>query len=130
MTATTDKISNPAGWHEDPNDASQLRYWDGEQWTDHYAPKPPTAGTRDDRKTNNSLAGLGWVTAFLLPFVGFIIGLVLANKGDSRGSNIAWTSVLVFIVVGLLIVFVGGAAVDDYAECIERAETIREMNRC
>ncbi len=28
----------PAGWYADPNDASQLRYWDGSVWTDHFAP--------------------------------------------------------------------------------------------
>ena len=27
----------PAGWHPDPNDPTQLRYWDGTQWTDHRA---------------------------------------------------------------------------------------------
>src|SRR4051812_19470539 len=34
----------PAGWHPDPDDSTQLRYWDGTQWTDHRhpaaAPKP------------------------------------------------------------------------------------------
>ena len=27
----------PAGWYEDPTDASRLRYWDGSAWTDHHA---------------------------------------------------------------------------------------------
>lgn len=27
-----------AGWYPDPEDASQQRYWDGQQWTDHRAP--------------------------------------------------------------------------------------------
>jgi hypothetical protein len=30
----------PPGWHDDPNDPSSLRYWDGTAWTDHRAPKP------------------------------------------------------------------------------------------
>jgi hypothetical protein len=42
----------PAGWNPDPDDATKLRYWDGQQWTDHYAPAaapnpvtaPPAAG--------------------------------------------------------------------------------------
>ena len=29
----------PAGWFEDPQNPSQLRYWDGAQWTNHYHPK-------------------------------------------------------------------------------------------
>jgi hypothetical protein len=33
----------PAGWHTDPEDSSQYRYWDGRRWTDHRAAKfaPP-----------------------------------------------------------------------------------------
>jgi hypothetical protein len=30
----------PAGWYADPNNAMQLRWWDGLQWTEHYAPNP------------------------------------------------------------------------------------------
>jgi hypothetical protein len=30
-----------AAWYPDPEDATQLRYWDGEQWTEHRAPAQP-----------------------------------------------------------------------------------------
>ncbi|SDQ25788.1 DUF2510 domain-containing protein [Microbacterium sp. cf332] len=30
----------PAGWHPDPSGQHQLRYWDGQQWTDHVSPYP------------------------------------------------------------------------------------------
>jgi len=30
----------PAGWYADPDDASQLRWWDGSIWTSHYSPLP------------------------------------------------------------------------------------------
>jgi uncharacterized membrane protein YhaH (DUF805 family) len=30
----------PAGWYDDPWDASQIRWWDGEQWTGYAAPHP------------------------------------------------------------------------------------------
>lgn len=33
----------PAGWFPDPSDVSQLRYWDGAQWTAHVAPAVPAA---------------------------------------------------------------------------------------
>ena len=37
----------PAGWYDDPEHAGQHRYWDGDQWTEHRAPKePPPAGGR------------------------------------------------------------------------------------
>ncbi|MEZ5184763.1 MAG: DUF2510 domain-containing protein [Candidatus Nanopelagicales bacterium] len=31
-------MSTPAGWYPDPEQAGQQRYWDGQQWTDNYAP--------------------------------------------------------------------------------------------
>ena len=31
----------PANWYPDPHDASQLRYWDGAQWTEHRHPVTP-----------------------------------------------------------------------------------------
>ena len=33
----------PAGWFPDPEDAGQLRYWDGAAWTDHRHPAEPAA---------------------------------------------------------------------------------------
>lgn len=33
----------PAGWHDDPDDPTSLRYWDGTRWTDHRTPKQPAA---------------------------------------------------------------------------------------
>lgn len=32
-------MSQQAGWYDDPQDESNLRYWDGVQWTDHTSPK-------------------------------------------------------------------------------------------
>jgi hypothetical protein len=26
---------NPAGWHPDPQGQAALRWWDGQQWTEH-----------------------------------------------------------------------------------------------
>ncbi len=31
----------PAGWHPDPAGSGRLRYYDGRQWTDHYAARHP-----------------------------------------------------------------------------------------
>ena len=30
----------PANWYRDPEDANQLRYWDGAGWTEHRSPMP------------------------------------------------------------------------------------------
>ncbi|MXG90083.1 DUF2510 domain-containing protein [Nocardioides flavescens] len=32
----------PAGWYADPQDATQLRWWDGAAWTEHCSPRPAT----------------------------------------------------------------------------------------
>ena len=29
----------PAQWYVDPNDATQWRFWDGEQWTNNVSPR-------------------------------------------------------------------------------------------
>ena len=36
--------STPAGWHPDPQGQAALRYWDGQQWTEHTNDGQPTAG--------------------------------------------------------------------------------------
>ncbi len=33
----------PAGWHPDPQGVAALRYWDGQQWTEHTSDGQPTA---------------------------------------------------------------------------------------
>lgn len=35
-----------AGWYDDPQDSSQLRYWDGNNWTEHRAPRVPQIPTQ------------------------------------------------------------------------------------
>jgi uncharacterized protein (AIM24 family) len=37
-------MEHEAAWHPDPQDPSQLRWWDGSQWTEHTAPIAETAG--------------------------------------------------------------------------------------
>jgi hypothetical protein len=38
MTSPQGTGSTPAGWYPDPGGSAQQRYWDGTQWTEHYAP--------------------------------------------------------------------------------------------
>jgi hypothetical protein len=58
----------PADWYPDPNDARQLRYWDGSAWTAHVAaalvPALPTGPTTPD---GEPLAGWWWrVLAYVI----------------------------------------------------------------
>jgi hypothetical protein len=39
----------PSGWYADPVDAMQWRYWDGQQWTGHVAPRGEQRRTRRGR---------------------------------------------------------------------------------
>jgi len=41
-------MEHEAAWHPDPQDPSQLRWWDGSQWTEHTAPITDTVGAQSD----------------------------------------------------------------------------------
>ena len=36
--------SPPAGWYPDPSGAHGTRWWDGQRWSEHTQPPPPTYG--------------------------------------------------------------------------------------
>jgi hypothetical protein len=44
MTSPQNPSNTPAGWYPDPSGTPQQRYWDGVQWTSHYAAPAPAAG--------------------------------------------------------------------------------------
>lgn len=85
-----------AGWHPDPHDPSQLRYWDGSQWTDHRAPaQQPT-----------SAAPMAPTPAFVPPTAagGAPVSATAppASKGSKRTALLA---------VGGVVLLVGGCAI-------------------
>ena len=58
----------PAGWHPDPEDNQQLRYWDGQQWTSATQPMPaaqtPTLETPEQKKDRKRhLVAIGIIIA-------------------------------------------------------------------
>lgn len=115
-----------AGWYPDPHDASQQRYYDGAQWTDHYA---PAAGAAPAEAWDNPLAGaatssggglsdignmMGSAWAALMKRVGSLIGLTIAMGvigaillaivvGVTAASGSGGLAILLAIVMGLLI---------------------------
>jgi hypothetical protein len=48
----------PAGWYVDPQDATQFRYWDGGQWTEHRSPRGPVATDQVTQAANDLADGL------------------------------------------------------------------------
>ena len=45
----------------------------------------------------------GYITAILIPLVGFVVGIVLATRGDRRGGIVMILAVIVFVVFLMLI---------------------------
>jgi len=42
LPLATQSSAAAAGWHPDPADARQLRYWNGIEWTEHVRPRVPS----------------------------------------------------------------------------------------
>ncbi|MDQ3383728.1 MAG: DUF2510 domain-containing protein, partial [Actinomycetota bacterium] len=52
-------MTQEAGWYDDPQDNSNLRYWDGVQWTNHTSPKQ-RPGREQAYGGQSGGAGQGW----------------------------------------------------------------------
>ena len=44
--------TTPAGWYPAPNEEGLARWWDGDAWTEHRSPLPPTTTTTKAADTN------------------------------------------------------------------------------
>jgi Protein of unknown function (DUF2510) len=76
--------------------ASTDRYWDGRAWTDHVAPAATAGGAPASAPSSSGIIALGYISAVLLPIVGFVIGLTQINR--KGGVGIILVSILSFIV--------------------------------
>ncbi len=91
-------LTAPPGWYPDGSGYMQ-RYWDGNGWTEHFA---PVAGYGHDEgpvaTTGDWVAGV--ILSILMPIVGVIAGIVYVAKGGERakcgwmciGISLAWTA--------------------------------------
>lgn len=76
----TNEAMAPAGWYNDG--AGALRWWDGTQWTDHFAAPatPGTTGTAAAAQVSGQLSGFifGIIALVLtfVPIVSSVLGLI------------------------------------------------------
>lgn len=90
-------MENPtpkADWYEDPNNPNQYRYWNGQEWTEDFAPKtigrpgaaqvttPPSTMSKGAKVGIAAVAGVG----------GLVLIGVAAGSGDSETSTTAQTT--------------------------------------
>ena len=89
------------GWFDDPTGAHELRYWDGDEWTEHVsdggapsrapferAALPPARVDRTPQSSSRSVFKVALVVAFALLLVGapVVLAVVAANSGDSNDT--------------------------------------------
>lgn len=118
----------PAGWFPDPEQPGTQRYWDGSQWTEQRAPAGPTV---EPDKGAGALVVVGYITAFLLPIIGFILGLILlVRRQTGHGLAVFVISIAVGFAACAIVLNDTEDEINSYAECIDRANTIAQMNRC
>lgn len=74
--------STPAGWHADPHDPSQERWWDGRVWSE--ATRPSAAAPTEPPKKKRRI----FVWVFLAIQVLFLIWVIAgASSGSGQPDN-------------------------------------------
>lgn len=86
----------PPGWYPHPGMTGTLCYWSGNGWTEHVAPMPHAP--QPAARPGGPLETVGWVCAFLVPIVGFVIGCVFVSQ-DRKQTG--WGMIILSSVIGL-----------------------------
>ncbi|MFV0451778.1 MAG: DUF2510 domain-containing protein [Propioniciclava sp.] len=79
-------MSSSPGWFTDPGGSGRLRYWDGQQWTQHLADAP--GGSTSDHYPAQQQSSRGpwlWVGLGVVLIVALIAGMIVVIRG--LGSN-------------------------------------------
>jgi hypothetical protein len=93
----------PAGWYDDPADRAGKRYWDGSQWTQHYArPSTPAYATPPATTPASAVKAQGgglygwirrrpamafWSTLGVALVVGMVLGAASAEQDKATTSD-------------------------------------------
>ncbi len=101
---TTQVLNAPPGWYKDSTRVDGLRYWDGQQWTDHVAHHDAPAGISKPSLTGPILV------AILIPLIGFIWGIIMLARGNTDGGLPTMIiSVVAFVLWSSVLASMGGA---------------------
>lgn len=81
-----------AGWYPDPADPSRQRYFDGQAWTEAFAPiGAPVPGQSGTGGSNAGKKTASTIGAIVLVVIGFIISMQSVSL--LTGSSPVWTGV-------------------------------------
>jgi hypothetical protein len=97
-------VSTPAGWYPQPD--GRQRYWDGESWTEHFAPGVPAATSalpllRQDQVTASSGRRFGVADSFGWGGLALVLLLGALTSGFSGAAIMLGLYVLVVGVIAL-----------------------------
>lgn len=88
-------VAPPPGFYDDGS--GRQRWWDGDQWTEHRQGAPAPVESQEDESISGS-AIVGYVLAFVMPFIGFLVGLALIARKDRHGVGVVLLSIIVFLL--------------------------------
>lgn len=79
-----------------------MGYWDGVRWTS-VAPAPVAPSLPGRQGASDTVIGLGYVAALLLPVVGLVVGVVVLAQGGANQKHGAFMLALSVVVLGVLL---------------------------
>lgn len=97
----------PPGWYPHPDMARTLRYWNGADWTGEVAPMPAGAQPQVGGEVSDTLQTIGWITAFVFPLAGFVIGCLCVAQGPKSEGWWMMVVSVIFAFVGVALVMQG-----------------------
>jgi hypothetical protein len=96
------------GWYPDPSRPGTLRWWDGNQWSDQFAPAPPPVYVGQ----TEGLAIAALITGVVgIPVVPLVLGVMARNRiresgGLKTGNGLAIAGIVIGAVQLAILVIV------------------------
>ena len=107
VTQQIGQAVNP-GWYDDPDSGSQLRYWDGSDWTDQRKPKPP--GSSGSSSSSGPRSQKSFVTTLILCILVGVLGVhrfYVGKAGTGVLQLLTFGGLGVWALIDLIMIAVG-----------------------